>query len=302
MIKAENHFYDETAKKQYVQKVENAFEEALDKTVAHILDGFSGNLLTLSGPTCSGKTTMANKLVSELSERGHRVHVVSIDDFYLDRDVLAKNAEARGVTLDFDSPLSIDIEALSRSVKDIFSGGEVALPTFDFRSGCRTGWRKLTVGEGDIFLFEGIQAVYPEVTSLFSGTPCRSIYVSPQEAISVGDALFLPNEIRFFRRLVRDFRFRDATPAFTFFLWESVRQNEESNIFPYASSADVTFNTVLDYEIGMLTPHLMKLLATLPPSDKHFREAERMMSSLSSVTPIDEAYLPKISMYHEFLG
>ena len=302
MRTAVNYFETEQDKIDYIKKTEDAFEVAIDRTVAKILEGLSSHILTLSGPTCSGKTTMAKKLVAELAERGKRVHVVSIDDFFFDRDKLAADAKKRGVALDFDSPLSMDLEAFSHAVQEILQGTEVALPVFDFKEGRRTGFRSLTAGENDIFIFEGIQAVYPEVTGLLGSTPYRSIYVSVMESLSVNGTVFSPNQIRFFRRLVRDTRFRGATPPFTFYLWDSVRENEETNIFPYASSADVTFNTLIDYGVGMLKPSLEKLLKELPDRDVHKDTAERMLLSLEGVTPIDEKYLPPKSVYHEFLG
>ena len=100
----------------------------------------------------------------------------------------------------------------------------------------------------------------------------------------------------------RDFRFRGAIPEFTFFLWDSVRKNELVNILPYAPACDITFNTVIDYEIGMLKPHLLPLLSAIPESNSHFHAARQMLLSLDGIDAIDEKYLPTHAMYHEFLG
>ncbi len=295
-------FSSEQEKKTYVHSVEEAFERALDQAVAQLLSHETARILTLSGPTCAGKTTMAKKLVAELAERGKRLHVISIDDFYYNRQRLVEDARNRGVPLDFDSPLTLDLEMFAKATEKILAGQEVELPMYDFKEGCRSGFRTLTAGERDIFMFEGIQAVYPEVTGLLRGVPYRSVYVSVQESLEVGGQTFLPNDIRFFRRLVRDFRFRDAQPAFTFYLWDSVRQNEESNIFPYVADCDVTVNTVMDYEIGMLKPSLASLLSRLPEGDPHKETAQRMEAAIEGVEEISQTYLPKHSMYHEFLG
>ncbi len=302
MKQAISRFSSENEKRDYVLAVETAFEHALDDKVAEILSGQFPRILLLAGPTCAGKTTMANKLVSELAERGKHVQVISFDDFFLDREQLDENARARGCSIDYDSPAAIDLVELSRCVTEILSGCRVTLPIFDFKVGKRNGFRCIEADESAVFLFEGIQAVYPEVTTLFAGHPFRSIFVSVETPLAVGNSVFAPEEIRFFRRLVRDHRFRGATPAFTFFLWDSVRENEIRNILPYAPACDVTFNTVIEYELSMLRPHLLPLLAQIEKDDPHREKAEMMLTSLALIDDIDEHYLPEHSMYHEFLG
>lgn len=302
MKQAISRFASENEKKEYVLSVERTFEQALDDKVAEILSGHLPRILLLAGPTCAGKTTMANKLVFELAERGKHVQVVSFDDFFLDREQLDQNARARGCTIDFDSLAAIDLQELSRCVAEILAGGRITLPIFDFKTGKRSAFRTIEADDQAVFLFEGIQAVYPEVTTLFAGRSFCSIFVSVETPLSVGDSIFSPEDIRFFRRLVRDHRFRGATPAFTFFLWESVRENETKNILPYAPACDYTFNTVIDYEISMLRPHLLPLLSQIGSDDPHKEKAESMLASLALIDDIDECYLPRQSMYHEFLG
>ena len=61
-------------------------------------------LIGLTGPTCSGKTTTARLLTEVFEAHGKRVHVVSIDDFYYDKEVLiAKANNNPDVEIDYDS-------------------------------------------------------------------------------------------------------------------------------------------------------------------------------------------------------
>ena len=302
MREAISVFPSEQSKKLYVDAVEARFENELDLAVAKILRNRIPRIILLSGPTCSGKTTMANKLVSELFERGEHTQVISIDDFFHSRTILAELAREKGIDIDFDSPSVIDHSELARCVSEILAGGTVTVPIFDFKKGCRTGTRTIDSDEHSVFLFEGIQAVYPEVTALFQGQNFCRIFVSPEEELSLGKKVFSPDEIRFFRRIVRDHRFRGATPEFTFFLWDSVRRNEVENIFPYASSCEVRLNTVIDYEISMLRPHLIPLLSEIKKESAYYTAACNMLYSLENIDNIDESYLPPHSMYHEFLG
>jgi uridine kinase len=85
---AKYKFSDESEKREYVHECDGVFEAQLDSAVEKISEIESLRVITLSGPTCSGKTTTAAKLVSEPTAKGKKVHVISIDDFYYNRDFL----------------------------------------------------------------------------------------------------------------------------------------------------------------------------------------------------------------------
>lgn len=301
-INAKAFFSDEREKKAYVEEAELRFETALDSAVLDLLADGCERIITLSGPTCAGKTTAASKLVRELSERGKHVQVVSLDDFFYGRKILHEKARSKGLDIDFDSPDAIDFEALSSAVSDILKGNSIRMPIFNFKKGERDGYRSFTPSKDDVFLFEGIQAIYPEVTALLDGHAYRSIYISVQSGIRQGDACFEPHTVRLARRLVRDYLFRGAGPDFTFFLWESVRQNEEKNILPYAHTANVMLDTTLPYEMSMLKPYLMPLLDQIGETDLYYHSAKKLRQQIEHVAEIDVSYLPEHSLYHEFLG
>ena len=131
---------------------------------------------------------------------------------------------------------------------------------FDFVKGRRVGFKELDCTENDLFLFEGIQALYPEVHSLFDGHFSYDIFICVDSAISSNGQLFLPNEIRLMRRLVRDHNFRATNAADTFRLWETVRQNEDNNILPYASICKYRIDSTFACEISLLKDCLLQIL------------------------------------------
>ncbi len=300
MIEAKTVFRGEADKRAYVASCEAAFEAALDRAVQRLLSIPDCRIVLLSGPTCSGKTTTAKKLISEFSERGKRVVVVSIDDFFYDRALLIERAA--GGRVDFDSPATIDMQALSAAVRDILNGRTAKIPRFDFRTGRREGYTEIGCDESTVYLFEGIQAIYPEVTALFAGHRTASVCTFAERGIRVGEETFDRTEIRLLRRLVRDYNFRGASPAFTLSLWESVRDNEERHILPYIGSVDVCIDSTLGYEISALKPYLLPLLATLSPDDRFYHEGKRISSILRRVDEISKTYIPVTSVYREFLG
>ena len=302
MIKARTVFDGEADKRAYVLSCEAGYEAALDGAVRRVLAIPDCRTVQLSGPTCSGKTTTAKKLITEFSEAGARVRVVSIDDFFYDRALLIERAVATGGRIDFDSPSTIDMEALAEAVDDILSGRPARLPRFDFLSGRRCETVTVPHGEHDVYIFEGIQAIYPTVTALFAGHRCASVFAFAERGIALADTAFDRTELRLLRRLVRDYNFRGADPTFTLDLWESVRENEEKNILPYIGTQDVVIDSTLGYELSALKPFLLPLLSRIPEEHSFYSEARRIASTLSRIDEISKSYIPATSVYREFLG
>ena len=301
MVEAKAFFNGEADKKAYVLECEARFQrrlnEAVEKTVSPAC-----RLIALSGPSSSGKTTTANKLIAEFTRLGKHVHVISIDDYFYNRSLLIENAKRAGVEIDFDSPSTIDLDALGKTVEQIFSGQSVVVPTFDFNSGDRTGVREFLPDPNSIFVFEGIQAVYPQVTELFRGHPYAGIFVSVSESLKIGQQVFLPEEIRLMRRMVRDFNFRSASPQFTLTLWESVRKNEINNILPHADSCGVHLNSLLEYEVSALRPYVVPLLSSISSNSLQYKKTQDLLTKLRHIENISREYVPSDSLCREFLG
>ena len=264
------------------------------------------SVIGLTGPSCSGKTTMANILTGRLEKNGKQVHVISLDDFFYEVDVLHRMSDDGEI--DYDSPDTIDIETLTETVDAIFRYGEVQLPRFDFLTGKREKGEKICAGPDDRFIFEGIQVLYPEVSRLLSKYDSyKCIYIAPKSEICVGGRVFKPNHIRLLRRLVRDFNFRGASADFSLYLWESVRKNEEKNIFPHIDKCDYFIDSTLGYDINMLAPYLERILS-MPHSGRgaiseaeYRQEADKILAEISDVVPMEKSYLSDGSLYREFI-
>lgn len=302
MVEAKAFFNGEADKRAYVLECEARYERRLDLAVERIVSSSESKLIALSGPSSSGKTTTANKLITEFTRRGKHVHVISIDDYFYNRNLLIEKAKKAGEPLDFDSPSTIDLDALKQTVEQIFDGSSVVVPIFDFNSGDRTGVREFLPDPEAIFVFEGIQAVYPQVTALFDGHPHTGIFVSVAQTLKIGQEIFLPEEIRLMRRLVRDFNFRSASPQFTLSLWDSVRKNEILNILPYAEACNVHLDSLLEYEVGALRPYVLPLLSTIQKDSAHYNKTQDLLTKLRHIENISREYVPSESLCREFLG
>ena len=296
-------FENENQKRDLVRYEDAAFFARVSDCAARLAEEKDLRVLTLSGASCSGKTTTAALIDAALEKTGRRVHTISLDDFFYSRSELERRAEANGSKLDFDSPETLDLAALSEVTEAAFSGGRILVPQFDFQLGERVGTVDLGIPRPeDVYLFEGIQAIYPEVTSLLGRHPFRSVFLWVGEDACYGDTVFTLDDIRFLRRLVRDSRFRNANPDFTFRIWETVRQNEEKHIFPFSGACDFLITTYHGYELNMLRDESITLLSSIGEGSPWYSVARDYITRLTPIPPISPAYLSNQSLFHEFFG
>ena len=293
---------NESEKAAFVARCDAALEEQLEEVAEELAAIRDVRMLGLTGPTCSGKTTTARKLIECMEREGHRMHVVSIDDFFYDTEVLHRRAALDpAVEVDYDSEETIDVSLLAECFASLSEGKKTTLPRFDFSQGKRTVGQTLCPRVGDVFLFEGIQILYPKVRAILEGDSYRSIYIMPMSSIQCGEETFTPEEIRLMRRLVRDFRHRATAPEYTLYLWESVRRNEDVSIYPYAHLCNYRIDSTMPYEIGMLRPYLEDILPRVPRDNRFYGEAEKILRQIEGVQPISAEYISSNSLYKEFI-
>ncbi len=301
-MNAKIHFKSEDEKREYVHACDLDFENRLDNVMKEICKEKDLRYLTLSGPTCSGKTTAGNKLISEFSERGKTVKIISLDDFFRDAKALTTEAETGKTRLDFDSEKALDLPVLAQFMEDLQSGKEAKLPRFDFSLAKRTHFDTFRAEKNDIIVFEGIQAIYPAFTSMVKkDMNLKSFYISALTDLKIGDKTVSPRDVRLWRRIVRDYRFRSAEPEFTFLLWEGVTANEDKNILPFAYESDYMIDSLMGYEACMLKEPLTELLTHIAKDSEYYEKSLEIASVFEGIDTISESYLPEHSLYHEFL-
>ncbi len=294
-------FETQECAKAYIAQCEDAFRHRVDMLATELsqIDGL--RLIGLSGPTCAGKTTTAALLVRRMEQLGKRVHMISVDDFFREQPNARLTAQERE-SLDFDSINALDFPLFAECLQELMLTGRTRIPHFDLSSGRRVGFEELVApDESDVFLIEGIQVVYPEISSLLHRYTYRSIFSNVDTALSVDGTIYTPESIRLMRRIVRDYYFRSSDAAFTYYLWDSVRANEENNIFPNAAACDVRLESLMGYEIGMLRPHLEIILHRLPLSNAHRPAADAVLDHISHVQPLHPSWLPHNALYREFV-
>ncbi len=296
MIKLTNNFNTN----QLIYNSEKSFNDRLNEVCDNIIDSKT-HIIALSGPTCSGKTTTATKLTEALTKNGCEVYLISIDNFFLPREVLDKNAIMNDNSIDYDSVNAIDLKLFAQKTASIISGNPTELPIYDFSLGKSTQTYTVDPNEHSVFIFEGIQAIYPEVTSLL-GDNYKSIYICVDEDVEIDDVYFGKRELRLLRRLIRDYKFRGASPEFTLFLWRSVAANEDRSIIPYADTAEIKINSFMPYEIFIMSALLPEILNLVPDSSIYYPKACEILRKLDKLAKIPPSLVPDNSLLREFIG
>ena len=285
---------------EFLHKCDAEFDQRIELAVS-LIQKKNNRFLCLSGPSCAGKTTTANKITQKLLDRGITTHVISIDDFFYDMDYLLELANKNGGRLDMDSVAALDLDAFRECLSDIMTTNSTSLPMFDFHTHSRGGYRKFSCSSEDIIIFEGIQAVYPELTALISPYGMTSIFVCPETSITVGEQVFEPNIFRFYRRIVRDAQYRSEGAQRTLEVWRGVRANEDLNIFPYKSTCDLIVDSTMAYDLHLLTPYLRELLPQVDEQSRYYLRALDILKRVSQIEPISANLLSSDSLYKEFI-
>ena len=273
------------------------FDSQVIKTADKIYAEKSVRMIMIAGPSASGKTTFANLLADRLEFKGVKVHRVSTDDFFIDRDKLARLPSG---VLDFDSLAAMDLKLLTYTLESILEGRKVVIPTYDFITGTRSGTtREFTAEAQDITIVEGIHALNPLLLGKYDidDTSVCGVYISPRREFLLPSGRHVaPVELRLLRRLLRDYYSRGYSISDTLVQWEEVLNAERTYIYPYVHKAGYTVDSVYDYELFVYKRCLGNALDAHPNKwTDNIREVLREVSDIPNMT------IPETSLLNEFI-
>ena len=258
-------------------------------------------IVSIAGPSSSGKTTTANRLCVQLRVNGLKPFLISLDDYFIDRDKTPLDEKGEH---DFESLAAIDIELFNKNLNDLMQGREVTLPRYDFKTGksCADG-KTMVLPENGVLVIEGIHGLNPNLYADVPSYNIYKVYVSALTALNIDNHNRIPTtDGRLIRRMVRDFQYRGHSPIETLKRWASVRNGEDKNIFPYQENADIMFNSTLLYEFSVLKKYAEPLLRQVPSDIPEYREVKRLLKFLSFFEEMDDSTIPPNSILREFVG
>ncbi|HZJ78681.1 MAG TPA: nucleoside kinase [Clostridia bacterium] len=290
--------------KDLIEKTENRYSSIIQSIAKRIANSHGHTAIMLSGPSASGKTTTAFKIADELKALGIAAYTISLDDFYMNKcdAMLLEDG-----TPDLESVHALDLEFINRTLNKLIVEGESDLPIFDFTIGRRSDKTKhIKLNEDDVIIVEGLHALNPLITECLPKDSLLKLYINVSSRIYGKNRRIILNKrnLRFSRRLVRDYQFRSSSVENTYMLWQTVLRGEELYLSPYKAYADLRINSIHIYEPCVLKQIVIPLLESEMNNDgfAYRKEAKKLIRGLKSFEDIDLSLVPSDSLLREFLG
>ena len=281
--------------------LQEGLQEKLLADIADEIVSKNKRIILIAGPSSSGKTTFSHRLSIQLQIAGLTPHPVSMDDYFLDRELSPRDENGN---YNFETIASLDVDLLTKHINQLLDGEEIDVPSYNFITGKREyHGHKLKIGEKDVLVMEGIHGLNGALTNEIPEDAKYRIYVSALNQINLDEHNRIPSsDGRLLRRIVRDAMTRGNDARETISRWDSVRKGEEDNIFPYQEEADVMFNSAQIYEIAVLKQYAEPLLFAVPRDCPEYQEAKRLLKFLEYFLNIPSEAIPKTSLLREFIG
>ena len=284
-------------------RVNEALHEKRYSQVADMICQRGARAVMLAGPSSSGKTTSANRLATQLRVHGKKPILMSLDDYYIDRDKIAPGPDGQ---LDLEHINTLDCDLFRQDMARLLQGEEIELPCFNFKTG-RREWRghKMQLHENSVIIVEGLHALNPAMMPRdVEPNLIFRLYVSALIPLNLDNHNRIPTSyLRLLRRTVRDYETRNSSVQRTLSMWASVQRGERRWIFPYQENADVIFNSSTLYELAVIKKHIYPLLVAVPPEDPCYEQVRGMVKILNYVKEADvDDEIPPTSLVREFIG
>lgn len=287
---------------QFIKDCEERYNKIISRIVEKIITEEGREIVMLAGPSSAGKTTTARKIREGLLEKGVKTYVLSLDDFYLNREDIPYLPDG---SQDYETVYALDLDRLEKDLNDLIRGETVRTPVFDFTIGKRsdTEFNEITLGDEDVVIIEGLHALNPVITEKVEGKLLK-VYINVSSRIydENGNIILSKRNMRFVRRMVRDYKYRASSVENTYKLWRNVTAGEEKYLFPFRDNADIKANTIHLYESCVLKHQALPLLKESQVSDEFKEDAHKLIKALERFADIEEKTVPKDSLLREFLG
>jgi uridine kinase len=279
------------------------YEKKIQQIARRIADDPSkARLIMLSGPSASSKTTTSLKIQNALKELGCGAVTISMDDFFKNREDTPIMPDG---TRDYESSEALDTALLKETLSELITTGRTSLPVFKFKLGQRANEsRPVILDEGHVAIMEGLHALNPKITELLPPQAILKLYVSVSSdfVADTGETVLCARDVRFVRRMVRDFHFRGANVEETLDIWDSVCHGEDLYVRPFKKCADITVNSAFSCEPCLFREVALKLLGDVNPDSPHAERVRHIMDGMSAFEPVSPSTMPGNCVLREFMG
>lgn len=304
----------------FVQECEEAFQNKIEQAAGHILLRADVRAIFVSGPTASGKTTFSDRLACFLTSSCRPTRVLSLDDYYKTESI---QFDEQGRP-DFETIDMIDTEALIDDFRNLLSGQEVQLPTFDFvnRKRLYEPEKRIRLSDSDLIIVEGLHGLSEKIIGNLPENQVYGLFIMPWCTLLDGRQLLGSRDLRLLRRISRDVLHRGSTALATIDYWPMIDRTESRYFPPYLARSDEYINSCLPYEFciipSMAAANIKQSLeqykrGTLPGSiymknEKGYadlpaaiKEAQYLLAACERLPSADPIVVPKQSILQEFI-
>ena len=288
---------------QFLAECDENYAQRVSLAADRILSNLEHSpIVLLSGPSGSGKTTTALKIAEELQRRGVNSRAVAMDNYFLSLNPRTAPRTPEG-SIDYESPLFLDMELLDQHFAALSRGEEILIPKYEFARQMRNDslGTPLRLDKNEIAIFEGIHALNDDITGRHP--EATKLYISARSNVNEGSVLrFKGTWMRLTRRAVRDYSFRGTEVASTLEMWANVRRGEKLYISPFKGKADIVFDSSLPYEVSVMKNYAVPILQSVPQENERHDEMLQLVDAFRHFEAIDPALVAKDSLLREFTG
>ena len=121
-------------------------------------------VIGIAGPSCCGKTALAEGIYRRFADR--ETLVIPIDSYYIDLSHLPLEERER---YNFDTPEAVDFDLLTGQLNLLLAGDEMVIPTYRFDTHTRGPggeWIRRAIGSDEgkrsVVIVEGLHTFYPD--------------------------------------------------------------------------------------------------------------------------------------------
>jgi len=288
--------------KRLIESSEIYYHERVGKVV-ELATGEQKNIIMLTGPSSSGKTTTAILIVNQFEQLRKKARRISLDNFYKNNKDIPFWEDG---TKNFETFEAFDLDLFKSTMDTLLAKGEAEFPIYDFSTG--PGHRldvtfNVTYDEDTFLIFEGIHALNPVFMDILNSSNVLRLYISPHtDFVDDNDNIILAaDDLRLIRRTLRDNSDRSTPPEMTMDLWNKVLRGEKEYIKPFKHSADVHVNSTHYYEPLVYKKPIISLLKNVKHS-MYQEKVEQLISAMKLFESVPAHMIPPTSLLIEFVS
>ncbi|MBP3692243.1 MAG: nucleoside kinase [Clostridia bacterium] len=287
--------------KEFVLRCDAAYHNKLDGLARTIKNNKAIKIIMIAGPSGSGKTTTSHLFCDALKKQGILAQIISLDNFYLNREQLPLNEE--GIP-DVETVYSLDLPLIDACLSRLISEGRCEVPIFDFNTASRAkDVLDIELGDNGLLIVEGLHALNPLLYGKLPQEAIFKLYISVASSVYTNDGreLLSGEQMRFCRRMTRDSIYRNSTPSNTIKMWRDVVEGEKRWIAPFKDKADAQIDTFHAYENCLFSRRSSRMLRDLSKGLYDSVYADRIADALEQFCELDIDIVPQDSLLREFI-